>query len=180
MAAIIGLIFALFIIYHPTSQQLLLRNIHSQKTIVQGKNFSISIMISLSTNLAVINMTGPDSNWFGIGFNSQVMNDTYSIVCSSNHSKYYVQENKLAKEEVGIQLKPMIQVLNDYTQSGVRTVYMQRKRQITPNDTGDYIDYYTFPASPTLIYIIYSTGTTSDFGSSSDMDIYGSTTLEFK
>ena len=82
-------------------------SIVAKQTLVSQHNFSISIIISPSTNQVNINMTGSDSKWYGIGFDSEIMNGTYSIICSSNDLKYSVQENELSAEEVGVELKPM-------------------------------------------------------------------------
>merc|ERR1739842_252382 len=98
-----------------------------------------------------INMTGPADKWFAVGFDSMIMDYTYAIIACSNDSAFRMQENQLADDAAGIRLKQTIDVRSESVENDIRSVMMNRKIEITVNDTNQFKDYYTFPTSPTVI-----------------------------
>ena len=115
------------------------------------------------TNIVTIRISGPTDEWFGVGFGSSTMENTYAIIASATSS---VTEYKLNKSTNGIILPEMIQILNDTVgedDDDGRTIFIQRDR------VGSTNDHYTFPTIPSDIEIIWA------FGESTIYSYHGNT-----
>ena len=117
---------------------------------------SISITVTIHTDTVDIVLIGPSDRWFGVGFGSSFMTNTYGIVASRTDS---VSEYKLSKSGGGTTLTDMLVVNSDTIRFDTRTITMQRAR------TGSTNDHYTFPNIPEIIDIIwaFSSGASTSF-----------------
>eukprot|EP01083_Nonionella_stella_P290606 988794_1 len=117
-------------------------NLSASAILNQEYNFNLSVNIYPTQNTMSINISGPTDKWFGIGFGSTIMTNTYAIICSKDsNSKSICQENKLGPEGstgYGEQLTPTINVLQDTTTSNIRRIYLTR------NITINNINYFSF------------------------------------
>ena len=113
---------------------------------VSTQKIDISVTIDTTTNIVDIVLVGPSDRWFGVGWGTDAMSGAYAFVISS-----FVSEYKITKGNGGSALDPqMITILSDTSDSGKRTVMLQRAR------VGLDTDYYTFPTTPQTIDIIYA------------------------
>ena len=113
-----------------------------------SEDLTIDLTVNGDTDLVNIVLTGPDTNYFAVGFGNTVMNGTYGIIVDSLTG---VLEQKLGNHSAGIQLTDEVNVMSNTTNSGVRTVHLERARAI-----GD-ADYYTFAAAAGTIDLIWTT-----------------------
>lgn len=126
------------------------------------QNFTISVSIFPPTDIMIINLTGPDFLWFGVGFGNQsscpnCMNSTYAIVCTKDFSgQPFVEENSLALHGYGEKLNASINVLSDHTQDQIRMVSLSRVIQV------DDRQYFSFPTEAGYVDMIYARGLHTD------------------
>ena len=140
-------------------------NLSASAVLDSDNNCNLSVSIWPSKGTVTINMTGPDSLWFGVGFGTSTMKDAYSIVCAKsivNKSTTPIcQENKLSATGYGKLLDPgTITVISDSTKKGVRSVSMTRNITISGSD------YFSFPTAPSTISTIHAIGTNDTFTAS--------------
>lgn len=80
--------------------------------IFNSKHDNITINMYPNLNKVSMILYGPSNLWFGIGFDSTDMPNTYSIICSHNHN---INEHKLHYGNPGQLLTnpSMINILSD-------------------------------------------------------------------
>ena len=122
---------------------------------------TMDIQISPLDDVVNITLTGPGDRWFGVGFDSMVMGQTYSIICS-NDTKCF--EQLLGEGTTGQRFPSQeISTISDKIVNNIRTVKLTRKQIITQLDNVNYENFYNFPSYPTVIPIIYAFGTNDIF-----------------
>eukprot|EP00928_Gymnodinium_smaydae_P098588 TRINITY_DN9201_c0_g2_i2.p1 TRINITY_DN9201_c0_g2~~TRINITY_DN9201_c0_g2_i2.p1 ORF type:complete len:781 (-),score=80.76 TRINITY_DN9201_c0_g2_i2:119-2461(-) len=110
----------------------------------------VNLSIDHDGNVANLTLSGPESVWYGIGFNAKAMNDRpYAIIVDGSGK---VTERKLADHDPGTLLTPSVQVLSSTVVAGVRTVVLSRAI------AGATADHYTIPTTPGLINLITAVG----------------------
>ena len=120
-------------------------------------SFSINICVYLNDQVE-IRMTGPTDKWFGIGFDSKKMANTYSIVAYSDNDEDTVNEIKLGHHSPGsVYFDQMIDIIQDSNYNDERTVILLRNR------TGINSEYFTFPQEPMDVDIIYAYGPAAEY-----------------
>jgi len=113
---------------------------------------NLTLNLDASLDLAEITIQGPDSVWFGVGFNASLMADSpYAIIVDGEGA---VQERKLAAHDPGYSLTPSVEIISNKVSSGIRTVVLHRKLQ------GNTREYYTFDPSSRGINFINALGAT--------------------
>ena len=108
-----------------------------------------------------ITIKGPNSVWFGVGFGSSTMTNTYAIIASGTNT---VTDHILSKQDLcqcftGVNPSP-ITVISDTVTNSIRTVVITRPRLDSS---------YTFPISAGSLSVISALGlqtTISKHGSS--------------
>ena len=89
----------------------------SSITLQQSSDFTLDVSINQNTEVAWFQMTGPDSAWFGVGFGSTTMTNTYAIIATGSAT---VQERKLGSHSSGSLLNSSISVISDLIIDNVR------------------------------------------------------------
>mmetsp|Transcript_41397 Transcript_41397/g.81162 ORF Transcript_41397/g.81162 Transcript_41397/m.81162 type:complete len:771 (+) Transcript_41397:30-2342(+) len=113
-----------------------------------------NLTLSLDSHTANITFSGPDGNWFGVGFGAGAMADLpYTLIVDGSGT---VTERKLGNHDPGTLLKPSITVVTSSANNGIRTVRLTRPL------TGASSDYFTFPSSPSQVKVITAIGSTPD------------------
>eukprot|EP01084_Bolivina_argentea_P237165 398672_1 len=119
----------------------------------------VSIDITITSNTVDITMKGSTDQWFGVGFGSTKMANTYAIIASGGH-KYgnpIVSEITLGNHTHGNKISSqIISVSSDEGSSNIRTIKISRSR------IGDS-NHYTFPDTPTEIPIIWAYGPNDNY-----------------
>ena len=147
-------------------------NLSASQVFVQSTPFNMTLGIYPTKGYLIMNITGPANKWFGVGFGSTSMANTYAIICSKNDTISICQENKLGNDYYGTQLTKTMSTINDNIIGNVRKVFI--KRNITINNS----NYYSFPTWTKTISVIYAVGTTQDFTQNSQMSSsFGAKTL---
>ena len=83
MSPLATLLFIVLIYVHTCYAELI-----ASATLTSTSEFDlkIDITVDVASNNVDITYKGSTDNWFGIGFNSTVMDGTYAIVCSGGDS----------------------------------------------------------------------------------------------
>ena len=162
------------------SAKLLIANRLSNNVTVSATNLGSDIVLNSITvypdqNIMQLNMSGPDSVYFGIGFNSSVMKGAYTIMCDA----VGCYENYMNGHSYGTLLNNTLSVVSVTKTNGIKTVVINRKQNISSANSG----YFTFPDSTTAVPIIYAIGQNNSWSSSDAMSFnastYGSVNLRF-
>jgi len=112
----------------------------------------LSITADGTTDTVTIKMVGPDTVWFGVGFNAGNMGDLpYAIIVDGTGS---VSERKLGDHNPGTLLTPSVKIVSNIVSGSNRIVVLTRSM------TGNTKDYYSFPTSPATINFINAVGST--------------------
>ena len=129
-----------------------------------GSSTSITTLVTFdlfldkTTEKAMMNITGPDGKWFGVGIGAKTftMSDQpYSIVIDGSGT---VTELKLGNHDGGEPISQSIQVISNKVTDGLRTVVLERTFK------GQTPDHYTFdPSTTSTIPIITASGTGSKY-----------------
>ena len=165
-----NLILSLLCIINLNSAQEIQYTLSSSAVLDADHNCNVSLAILPSKGLVYINMTGPDSLWFSVGFGGSTMKDTYSIVCFKEYKNHSVipicRENKLSATGYGKSLSPTITVLSDAVTKNVRSVSMMRNITLEGSMGSESSDYFAFPTTSTVIDTIHAIGKNDTFTAS--------------
>eukprot|EP01084_Bolivina_argentea_P045650 84031_1 len=139
-----------------------------------------NIIIYPDQDIVQLNISGPSDVYFGIGFNSQLMDNTYAIICDITAC----HENQLIAHSYGNPLTITTKIISKTTQNNMTTIVFNRKRNITATDSIDYEKYFEFPDETMTIPIIYAIGSANTWSSNNPMSFeinsYNSVSIEFK
>jgi hypothetical protein len=117
----------------------------------------VNLTLSLSPALDSVNITitGPPAVWFGIGFDTQFMdNSPYAVIVDGTGG---VTERVLGNHAPGIQLNTSVTVLSHTVEGGVRSVVLTRPlKGLTPH-------HHDFDARKMSLNFIAAVGSGSDF-----------------
>ncbi len=116
-----------------------------------GSTITLDITLNTNTDSVDIEISGPASGYYSVGFGGTGMNGTYIMLVNSNGT---VGERKLGQWNGGSALTSSI-AYSAITSSGLRTAYIERAR------IGASTNHYTFPASGGSIALIWAKGGTS-------------------
>ena len=129
----------------------------SCKTLQSSNDYSMTVAIDFNLTVPVVffELEGPSDAWFGVGWDSTTMPDTYAMVVTSDD----VVERTLGSNAGGSELDSSVTVCSDTTADGVRTIIFYR------NAEADDSDYYDFSdvTSSTTIDIIWAVGSSTTF-----------------
>ena len=116
----------------------------------------VNIVIGHNGVDATINMKGPSSVWFGIGFDATSMKDQpYAIIIDGDGR---VSERKLGNHAPGSILKNSVKVVSNTVRNGLRSISLQRKvKGISP-------DHYSILTQPGDLNMIAALGSSKVFG----------------
>ena len=110
----------------------------------------ISLELDAATSTATINITGPATVWYGVGFDATKMGDLpYSLVVDGAGK---VSEHKLADHSGGTVLSASIKLVSNTVSNGKRTVVLTRPL------AGATAQHYTFDPSQTEMKFIDAVG----------------------
>jgi len=114
----------------------------------------LGLRLDTKTEKAQITMTGPSSQWFGVGFNASAMKDSpWAIVVDGNGK---VTEHKLKDQgapPTTTALPASIKMISNEVKSGIRTVVLSRPFK------GLNDDYYSFTTEDSILPYISAVGT---------------------
>ena len=117
----------------------------------------VNLTLSLSPALDSVNITitGPAAVWFGIGFDTQYMdNSPYAVIVDGTGG---VTERVLGNHAPGIKLNASVTVLSHTVEGGVRTIVVTRPlKGLTPH-------HHDFDARKMSLNFIAAVGSGSDF-----------------
>jgi len=116
-----------------------------------GSTITLDVTMNTNTDSVDIEISGPASGYFAVGFDATGMNGTYIMLVNANGT---VGERKLGQWNGGSALASSISY-NAITSSGTRTAYIERAR------IGASTNHYTFPANGGSIALIWAKGGTS-------------------
>lgn len=110
----------------------------------------VMVELDVAKQIATINLTGPASVWFGVGFNSSMKSKPWTIIVDGAGK---VTERQLADQSPGKELPPSVKVISSTLIDGFRNVIITRPFK------GLTEDYFTFdPISDTKIPFINAIG----------------------
>ena len=95
----------------------------------------VNLSLSLGGDAATANITlvGPAAVWFGVGFDTQFMDNSPYAITVDGHTGA-VTERVLGNHEAGIVLNSSVTVISNTVVNGVRTIALQRPLQgLTPH-----------------------------------------------
>ena len=103
----------------------------------------ISIITSINSERDMVRLiiSGPSDRYFGVGFGSLIMNNTYGIIGSGINS---VSEHKLLMNSIDQSdtvLDNQIKIESDLISNGIRIITLTRPRTVIDKD------YFDFPYS---------------------------------
>eukprot|EP00038_Savillea_parva_P006493 m.164130 g.164130 ORF g.164130 m.164130 type:complete len:753 (-) comp12385_c0_seq1:70-2328(-) len=124
----------------------------SAEGIVGTTESLVTIDVSLAAE-ARITVTGPADVWFGVGFGSSQMPNTYAITVSGND----VTERKLGDHAAGTVLTSTVTVVSNTVTNNMRTVVLTRPLK------GKTSDYYSFDTTALSLDLINAVGTGMQF-----------------
>ena len=116
-----------------------------------GSSITLDITLNTNTDSVDVEISGPASGYFAVGFGGTGMNGTYIMLVNVNGT---VQERKLGQWNGGSTLSSSISY-SAITSSGTRTAFIERAR------IGASTNHYTFPANGGSIALIWAKGGTS-------------------
>ena len=115
----------------------------------------MTLALDFNTSLGVFQLEGPSDAWFGVGWDSDEMPNTYAMIVTSSS----VVERTLGTNSGGSVLTSTITVFNDTTDGDVRTVTFIRSLAAASSS------YYNFSdvTNTTEIDIIWAVGSSTTF-----------------
>lgn len=114
----------------------------------------VNVSVNAATDRVMIELSGPDGVWFGVGFNATVMaNAPWTIVVDGTGK---VTEHKLQDQSPGKVLATSVTVESSVVVAGQRTVVVSRPTK------GKSADYYSFTTAGQLNFL-NAVGNTSTF-----------------
>ena len=116
-----------------------------------GSSMALNVTMNTTTDSLEIELSGPSSGYFSVGFGGTGMNGTYILLVNSNGT---MAERKLGQYSGGSVLTPSI-AYSAVTAGSIRTAYIERSR------IGASTNHYTFPATGGSIPLIWAKGGSS-------------------
>ena len=116
-----------------------------------GSSMTLSVTMNTTTDSLEMEISGPSSGYFSVGFGSTGMNGTYILLVNANGT---MAERKLGQYNGGSVLTSSI-TYNTVTNGTTRTAYIEGSR------IGATANHYTFPANGGSIPLIWAIGGTS-------------------
>ncbi len=111
------------------------------------QNITLNATVNTGTDVVTLTVTGPQTRWFGIGFNASFMNGAYTIIFKENSGT--IEERQLSGHTSGTILATQdISITSDTNDGTIRTVILTRPRLGT--DASSY-DFPTTDGSDTNI-----------------------------
>ena len=108
-----------------------------------------SVSVAIEGDNVIITMKGTADSWFGFGFGSERMEDTYTIIVSDQGTKEYFLKKLSLDQSENIVRPSGLTVQMDEIVGEHRIVEVTRPR---------HLDYFTFPDEETAMDIIYAKG----------------------
>jgi|GEM_PF-3830024 len=126
-------------------------------------NMHLGILIDKNTDTAHIQISGPSTKWFSVGFNGTQMKNTYAIIIDGNGN--YV-ERKLERKSKGTLLADSLTEMSNTVNNGVRTIYLTRPQ------VGLTASHYSFSDNQDTVNLIFARGNGSSLSqhTSANMD----------
>ena len=116
-----------------------------------GSSMTLNVTMNTTTDSLEMELSGPSSGYFSVGFGSTGMNGTYILLVNSNGT---MAERKLGQYNGGSVLTSSI-AYSAVTAGSIRTAYIERSR------IGASTNHYTFPANGGSIPLIWAKGGSS-------------------
>jgi hypothetical protein len=116
-----------------------------------GSSMTLDITMNTNTDSIDIEISGPSTGYYSIGFGNTGMNGTYILLVNSNGT---MAERKLGQYNGGSVLTSSI-AYSTVTTGSNRTAYIEGSR------IGATANHYTFPANGGSVPLIWATGGTS-------------------
>lgn len=116
-----------------------------------GSSITLDVTMNTNTDSVDVEISGPSSGYYAVGFGGTGMNGTYIMLVNSNGT---VGERKLGQWNGGSALTSTISY-SAITSSGTRTAYIERAR------AGASANHFTFPANGGTISLIWAKGGTT-------------------
>ena len=116
-----------------------------------GSSMTLNVTMNTTTDSLEMELSGPSSGYFSVGFGSTGMNGTYILLVNSNGT---MAERKLGQYNGGSVLTSSI-AYSAVTAGTTRTAYIERSR------IGASANHYTFPANGGSIPLIWAKGGSS-------------------
>ena len=116
-----------------------------------GSSMTLNVTMNTTTDSLEMELSGPSSGYFSVGFGSTGMNGTYILLVNSNGT---MAERNLGQYNGGSVLTSSI-AYSAVTAGTTRTAYIERSR------IGATANHYTFPANGGSIPLIWAKGGTS-------------------
>ena len=116
-----------------------------------GSSMTLNVTMNTTTDSLEMELSGPSSGYFSVGFGSTGMNGTYILLVNSNGT---MAERKLGQYNGGSVLTSSI-AYSAVTAGSTRTAYIERSR------IGASTNHYTFPANGGSIPLIWAKGGSS-------------------
>lgn len=116
-----------------------------------GSSMTLNITMNTTTDSLEMELSGPSSGYFSVGFGSTGMNGTYILLVNSNAT---IAERKLGQYNGGSVLTSSI-AYSAVTAGSIRTAYIERSR------IGASANHYTFPANGGSVALIWAKGGSS-------------------
>jgi hypothetical protein len=114
-----------------------------------GLNNEYSLEIQIQNDEVLLTANGPNDRFFGLGFDSSVMEDAYAIIINGTD----VHERKLGDHTPGTIVQGSVTISStDTTSDTLQRVVLSRSIE------GLTSDHYTFPSSETTIPMIWTHG----------------------
>ena len=116
-----------------------------------GSSMTLNVTMNTTTDSLEMELSGPSSGYFSVGFGSTGMNGTYILLVNSNGT---MAERKLGQYNGGSVLTSSI-AYSAVTAGSTRTAYIERSRIAASTN------HYTFPANGGSIPLIWAKGGSS-------------------
>ena len=116
-----------------------------------GSSMTLDITMNTTTDSLEMELSGPSSGYFSVGFGSTGMNGTYILLVNSNGT---MAERKLGQYNGGSVLTSSI-AYSAVTAGSTRTAYIERSR------IGATANHYTFSATGGSVPLIWAKGGSS-------------------
>jgi len=100
------------------------------------QNISLNATVNTSTNIVTMTITGPQTRWFGIGFDATFMNGTYAIIFKENNGT--IEERMLVGHSKGNLLGQELSISSDTNDGVIRTVVLTKPRNAADANAYDF------------------------------------------
>ena len=127
----------------------------SSGTLSSSNDFEMQVAI-VNFTFAAFEIQGPSDKWFGVGWGSDEMPDTYAMIIADDTDD--VVERTLGDNSGGTELTSSIFVINDTTVDDVRTVTFFRFAEASSSAYYDFSD-----VTSGSIDIIWAVGSSETF-----------------